>query len=58
MLLAATTGERLTPARLIGFALILAGVVVVASGEDVPGDANPMDGQHIRAKKTWEWDGR
>jgi drug/metabolite transporter (DMT)-like permease len=40
MLLAATTGERLTVARLIGFALILAGVVIVARGENVPAAAN------------------
>jgi drug/metabolite transporter (DMT)-like permease len=43
MLLAATTGERLTLVRLAGFALILLGVVVVARGEEVPGDANPID---------------
>lgn len=51
MLLAATTGERLTPARLIGFALILAGVVVVARGEDVPVDTNAIDGQLQSNKK-------
>ncbi len=39
MLLAATTGERLTPVRLAGFALILLGVVVVARGEAVSEDA-------------------
>lgn len=44
MLLAASTGERLTLVRLAGFALILLGVVVVARGEEMPGDANPLDG--------------
>ena len=34
MLLAATTGERLTTLRLAGFTLILLGVVVVARGEE------------------------
>lgn len=51
MLLAATTGERLTPLRLVGFALILVGVVIVARGEEVPGDANPIDEQTQPAKK-------
>ncbi|MGB7727957.1 MAG: EamA family transporter [Candidatus Acidiferrum sp.] len=51
MLLAATTGERLTPARLIGFALILAGVVVVARGENAPVDTNTIDGQQQSNKK-------
>jgi drug/metabolite transporter (DMT)-like permease len=40
MLLAATTGERLTAARLIGFVLILTGVVVVARGEDAPAETD------------------
>lgn len=43
MLLAAMTGERLTLVRMAGFALILLGVVVVARGEELPGDANPLD---------------
>jgi drug/metabolite transporter (DMT)-like permease len=51
MLLAATTGERLTLARLIGFALILTGVVVVARGEDAPADTNAIDGQAQSTKK-------
>jgi drug/metabolite transporter (DMT)-like permease len=51
MLLAATTGERLTPARLAGFALILLGVVVVARGEELPVDANPTDEQTQPGKK-------
>jgi drug/metabolite transporter (DMT)-like permease len=51
MLLAATTGERLTLMRLIGFALILLGVVIVASGEEVPGDANRIEEQTHPGKK-------
>ena len=51
MLLAATTGERLTPVRLAGFALILLGVAVVARGEEVPGDANPIDETSQPGKK-------
>jgi drug/metabolite transporter (DMT)-like permease len=43
MLLAAFTGERLRPLRLVGLVLILIGVVIVARGEEVPGDANPLD---------------
>jgi drug/metabolite transporter (DMT)-like permease len=51
MLLAATTGERLTPVRLVGFALILLGVVVVARGEEVSEGANPVDLKTVRGKK-------
>ena len=43
MLLAALTGERLTALRLAGLALILAGVVIVARGEEPPSNANPVD---------------
>jgi drug/metabolite transporter (DMT)-like permease len=43
MLLSTMTGERLTPARLAGVGLILLGVVIVARGEKMPGDANPLD---------------
>jgi drug/metabolite transporter (DMT)-like permease len=43
ILLSAITGERLTPARFVGVGLILVGVVVVARGEKMPGDANPVD---------------
>ncbi|MGB2666795.1 MAG: DMT family transporter [Candidatus Acidiferrum sp.] len=51
MMLAATTGERLTPVRLMGFALILTGVVVVAKGEDAPVDTNTIDRQRQSNKK-------
>jgi drug/metabolite transporter (DMT)-like permease len=43
MLLAAFTGERLTAARFAGIALTILGVVLVARGEEMPGDANPLD---------------
>ena len=43
MILSAITGERLTPARFAGIALIILGVVVVARGEAMPGDANLLD---------------
>jgi drug/metabolite transporter (DMT)-like permease len=43
MLLSATTGERLTAARMAGFALILVGVVVVAREEADPASAHPGD---------------
>jgi drug/metabolite transporter (DMT)-like permease len=42
MLLAATTGERLTALRLGGFTLILVGVLTVARGEEIPVSANPV----------------
>jgi drug/metabolite transporter (DMT)-like permease len=43
MLLAAATGEHLRPLRFVGLVLILIGVVIVARGEEVPGDANAVD---------------
>ena len=42
-LLAASTGERLTTARFAGIALIIAGVILVARGEKLPGDGNPLE---------------
>jgi drug/metabolite transporter (DMT)-like permease len=44
MLLAATTGERLTLRRLLGFALILLGVVLVARGESTQEDPRSSAG--------------
>ena len=38
--LAVLTGERLTAARIAGIFLIIVGVVVVARGEEIPGDAH------------------
>jgi len=57
MLLSALTGERLTPARLVGLLLTIAGVVLVARGEKVVDDANPIDAATQPAKKLLgaEW---
>jgi len=52
MLLSAITGERLTAARFAGLALILVGVVIVARGEVMPGDANPLDEKVHPGKKN------
>ena len=51
MLLSALTGERLTPLRLFGLVLTIAGVIVVARGEQTPDDANPIDERTQPAKK-------
>jgi drug/metabolite transporter (DMT)-like permease len=51
MLLSALTGERLTPLRLFGLLLVIAGVIVVARGEQAPDDANPIDEPAQPAKK-------
>src|ERR1700739_101174 len=51
MLLSSLSGERLTPVRLAGFALILVGVVVVARGEHPPGEDDALDEQVRPAKK-------
>src|SRR5262249_48615470 len=51
MLLSALTGERLTPARLVGLLLTITGVVLVARGETVPDDANLIDAATRPAKK-------
>jgi len=51
MVLSALTGERLTPLRLAGLALTIAGVIVVARGEQAPDDANPIDEDIQPAKK-------
>jgi len=50
MLLAALTGERLTIARFAGVTVIILGVIVVARGETVPGDANPLDASRPRKR--------
>jgi drug/metabolite transporter (DMT)-like permease len=51
MILSALTGERLTVTRFAGVALIILGVVVVAHGEAIPGDANPLE--NIRPAKKY-----
>jgi drug/metabolite transporter (DMT)-like permease len=43
LLLSTLTGERITAIRLIGMALTIAGVVLVARGEKIPDDANPIE---------------
>jgi drug/metabolite transporter (DMT)-like permease len=43
LLLSAATGERLTPVRLVGIALTITGVILVARGEKAAGDANLID---------------
>ena len=45
MLLSMLTGERITPVRFVGMALTIVGVVLVAHGEKIPNDANPIDEQ-------------
>ena len=50
MLLAVISGERLTVARFAGVVLIILGVIVVARGEAMPGDANPLDESRPRKK--------
>ena len=51
MLLSALTGERLTPARLLGLLLTITALVLVARGEAVADDANPIDAETQPAKK-------
>jgi drug/metabolite transporter (DMT)-like permease len=50
MLLSALTGERLTPLRLFGLMLTIAGVIVVARGEQTSDDTNPV-GEQMRPEK-------
>lgn len=52
MLLSVFTGERLTVMRLIGLGLTIVGVVLVARGEIIPGDANPVDAETQLQKKN------
>jgi drug/metabolite transporter (DMT)-like permease len=46
MLLASTTGEHLTPVRMVGFFLILVGVVVVAQGESPSAETGETEKKH------------
>jgi drug/metabolite transporter (DMT)-like permease len=57
MLLSALTGERLTPVRLAGMLLTIGGVVLVARGEKVADEANPIDEEKQPGKKLLgvEW---
>ena len=52
MILSAVTGERLTAARLVGLLVTVGGVILVARGEQVPDDANPVDGELLPGKKA------
>ena len=51
MVLSALSGERLTALRLAGLALSIAGVVVVARGEQAPDDVNSIVGPNRPEKK-------
>jgi drug/metabolite transporter (DMT)-like permease len=51
MLLSALTGERLTALRLFGLVLTIAGVILVARGEQTTGDANLIDEQTEPGKR-------
>lgn len=54
--LAVATGERLTMARFAGIALIIAGVILVARGEEVPEDANlPAENQPRKSTSGLGW---
>jgi drug/metabolite transporter (DMT)-like permease len=52
LLLSMFTGERLTLVRLAGIILTIGGVVLVASGEEIPEDANPLDEKAHPGKKS------
>lgn len=50
ILLSMLTGERLTVVRTLGMGLTILGVVLVAGGETIPGEVNPID-EATREKK-------
>jgi drug/metabolite transporter (DMT)-like permease len=52
MLLSTITGERITVVRLVGMTLAILGVIFVARGEEIPGDANPIDKKTQPGKKN------
>lgn len=52
MLLSTITGERITFVRLAGMTLAILGVILVARGEEIPGDANPIDKKTQPGKKN------
>jgi drug/metabolite transporter (DMT)-like permease len=52
MLLSMLTGERFTAVRFIGMALSTAGVLLVARGELISGDANRIDGATQKQKRN------
>jgi drug/metabolite transporter (DMT)-like permease len=51
LLLSVVTGERLTSVRLAGIVLTIIGVVLVAGGEKIPSNANPLEGESHPGKK-------
>jgi len=51
LLLSLLSGERLTLSRLSGMTLAILGVILVARGETLPGDANTIDSRTQPAKK-------
>ncbi len=51
LLLSVTTGEHLTLVRLVGIALTILGVILVARGEKMPDDANSVDEASHPGKK-------
>jgi drug/metabolite transporter (DMT)-like permease len=52
MLLSMLTGEQLTAVRFAGMVLAISGVVLVAGGESIPGDANSIDAETQNQKKN------
>src|SRR5215831_5785557 len=52
MLLSALTGERLTPTRMVGLLLTIAGVILVARGEKAPPGPKANGGGTRSAKKS------
>jgi drug/metabolite transporter (DMT)-like permease len=52
LLLSVLTGERLTLVRLVGIALTIVGVVLVAGGEKIPGDVNLLEETTHPGKKN------
>ena len=52
VLLSLFTGERLTTIRIAGMVLTILGVILVARGETIPGDANQMGHQAQKQKQN------
>ena len=52
MLLSTLTGERITLVRLVGMALAILGVILVAHGEKIPDDVNLIDEKTQPQKKS------
>jgi drug/metabolite transporter (DMT)-like permease len=52
LLLSVFAGERLTLVRFVGILLAIVGVVLVAGGEKIPGNVNPLDAEAHPRKKN------